>query len=98
MLIGNPRCRSAVRPNRGAPEMKTKHIVLAVSLAACGDNLHPVDEDQTAIAGGEDMTPTPDVPVDSGFFAGFSSDPGDCVDHTVRVFGRYGYVDGTEIE
>ena len=84
-----------------------KLILPALLLAACGDNLHP-DEDQLGGNAETDPTESPDVPPDptdppddppprGDLFAGFFYEPSDCVDHSVRIHARYGYPDGTPV-
>ena len=84
-----------------------KLLVPAMLLAACGDNLH-LDEDQVDGNAEGDPMESPDDPPDPmdpqdpppgppAFFAGYFYEPSDCVDHSVRISGRYGYADGTPV-
>ena len=83
-----------------------KLLVPALLLAACG--VEPIKEEHTTVTAddtdkdGEPETPpdAPDVPEtpDPNFYAFFISGPNTCEDHSQWFEGRFGYVDGTEIE
>jgi hypothetical protein len=78
--------------------MKKLMLVPALLFAACGDNLHPEQEQVAGVEEGSGSTPDmPDAP-NAQFFAFFLEDPGDCADHSVYLEGHWGYVNGPVVE
>jgi hypothetical protein len=76
-------------------------LVPALLFTACGDNLHP-DEDQITAGAEEDTNDTPNTPdapdSDASLFAFFLQFPSQCIDHSVILEGHSGYTDGTPLD
>ena len=68
----------------------------ALLFAACTDSLPPETDVTGAAEGQNDGSPEPDdADTALPLVVAISQDPGDCVDHTVRLVGRFAYADGT---
>ena len=74
--------------------MTIKVLLPALLLAACGDNLHP-DEDQLSASAEDDSGD--ETPNDATLFAFFLAHPSSCADHSVLFEGHYGYTDGRQV-
>jgi hypothetical protein len=72
-------------------------LVPALLLAACIDDLRPEEDQVTGNAEGDTAGSGLQGPtaVEKTLWAGFVQEPLDCVDHSLRLIGHWGYSDGT---